>query len=76
MLKNALLERIDANNPNFKHFDNIINYCETRGTLSPFHLARIFPVLKLLLSGDYQRYKDQEASWKAPFVAAMGDLLE
>lgn len=76
LLRNALLERIDANNHNFKHFDKIINYYETRGTLSPFHLARLFPVFQLLFQGDYQRYKDQEASWKAPFVAALGDLLE
>ena len=76
VLKSALLERIDANNANFKHFDNIINYYETRGTLSPFQLARLFPVLKLLLKGDYHRYKDQEASWKAPLVAALGDLVE
>ncbi len=76
VLKNALSERIDADNHNFKHLDKIINYYEIRGTLSPFHLARLFPVLNLLLKGDYQRYKDQEASWKAPFVAALGDLLE
>jgi glycosyltransferase involved in cell wall biosynthesis len=76
ILKDALLERIDSNNPNFKHFDDIINYYETRGTLSPFHLERLFPVLNLLLKGDYHRYKDQEASWKAPFVAALGDLVE
>lgn len=76
VLKNALLERIDANNLNFKHFDNIINYYETRGTLPPFHLARFFPIVNLLLKGDYHRYKDQEASWKAPLVAVLGDLLE
>jgi glycosyltransferase involved in cell wall biosynthesis len=76
ILKDALLERIDPNNHNFKHFDDIINYYETRGTFSPFHLARLLPVLKLLLKGDYHRYKDQQASWKAPFVAAFGDLLE
>jgi glycosyltransferase involved in cell wall biosynthesis len=76
ILKGSLLERIDSNNSNFKHFDDIINYYETRGTLAPFHLSRLFPVLNLLLKGDYHRYKDQEASWKAPFVAALGDLLE
>ncbi len=76
VLKDALSERIEANNSNFKHFDKIINYYETRGTLSTFHLARLCPVLNLLLKGDYHRYKDQEASWKAPFVAALGDLVE
>lgn len=76
VLKNALSERIEADNQNFKYIDRIINYYETRGTLSPFHLARLFPVFKLLFQGDYHRYKDQEASWKAPFVAVLGDLLE
>ncbi len=76
VLKDALLERSDANNHNFKYLDRIINYYETRGTLSPFHLLRIFPVLNLLIKGDYHWYKDQEASWKAPFVAALGDLVE
>lgn len=75
-LKKALAERIDERNPNFEKLDRIINFYEVRGTLSPFHLARLFPVLKLLLSGDYHLYKDQEASWEAPFVAAIGDLLE
>jgi glycosyltransferase involved in cell wall biosynthesis len=76
ILRDALLKRIDSNNPNFKHFEEIINYYEIRGSLSPFHLTRFFPVLNLLLKGDYHRYKDQEASWKAPYVAALGDLLE
>lgn len=76
VLKNALSERIEANNHNFRHLNRIINYYETRGTLSLFHLARLLPVFKLLFQGDYHRYKDQEASWRAPFVAALGDLLE
>jgi len=76
VLKDALLERIDSDNHNFKHFDKIINYYQTRGMLSPVHLVRLFPILNLLFKGDYHRYKDQEASWKAPFIAALGDLLE
>ena len=76
VLKDALLERIESNSSKFKHFDNIIDYYETRGTLSTFHLARFLPIMNLLLKGDYHRYKDQEASWKAPFVAALGDLVE
>ena len=76
VLKDALLERMYSNNHNFKHLDNVINYHEIRGTLSSFHLARFFPIINLLLKGDYHRYKDQEASWKAPFMAALGDLLE
>jgi glycosyltransferase involved in cell wall biosynthesis len=75
-LKKALEERIDKRNPNFQKFDQIINYYETRGSLYAFHLARIPDVLKLLFKGDYHHYKDQEASWKAPYIAALGDLFE
>ncbi|MCU0467356.1 MAG: glycosyltransferase family 2 protein [Arcicella sp.] len=75
-LKETLEKRIEQNNEHLTKLDRIINFYEVRGTLSPFHLARLIPVLKLLLSGDYHLYKDQEASWKAPFVAAIGDLLE
>jgi glycosyltransferase involved in cell wall biosynthesis len=75
-LKNALIERIDSQNANFQKFENIISYYERRGTMPDFHLKRIVLILKLLFNGDYHRYKDQEASWKAPFVAALGDLLE
>ena len=76
VLKNALSELIETENHNFRYLDKIINYYETRGSLPALHLARLFPVFKLLFQGDYHRYKDQEASWKAPFVAALGDLLE
>lgn len=76
VLKNALSERVDKTNPNFKKLNQIINYYEIRGTLSPFRLARIPDVLKLLIRGDYHHYKDQEASWKAPYIAALGDLFE
>ena len=75
-LKIALEGRINKDNPNFKKFDQIISYYETRGTLSPFHLARIPGILKLFFKGNYHRYKDQEASWKAPYIAALGDLFE
>ena len=75
-LKTSLEERMNKTTPNFQKFEQIINYYETRGTLSPLHLARIPDVLKLLIKGDYHRYKDQEASWKAPYIAALGDLFE
>lgn len=76
VLKDVLSERINPNNHNFKHLDEIINYYEIRGTLSSFHLARVFPIIDLLLKRNYHRFKDQEASWKAPFLAALGDLIE
>lgn len=77
MLKNALTT---TNNPvlnhNFKKIDSIIKFYENRAQLSTFRLARVLPITKMLLSGAYHRYKDQEASWKAPYIAALGDLFE
>ncbi len=61
---------------NLKKIDSVIDFYETRATLPIFHLLRILPVMKLLITGAYHRYKDQEASWKAPYVAAFGDLFE
>ncbi len=80
-LKTILSTYLKAtNNPiihnNFKKIDAIIAFYETRAQLSVFHLARLFPVMKLLFAGAYHRYKDQEASWKAPYIAALGDVLE
>jgi glycosyltransferase involved in cell wall biosynthesis len=75
-LKTTLEERIDKTNLNFQKFDQIINYYDKRGTLPNFRLARLPKILSLFFRGDYHRYKDQEASWKAPYVAMLGDLFE
>ena len=61
---------------NFDKLSQIIKFYETRANLSAFHLARIFPVFSLLFQGKYKKYKDQDASSKAPYLAALGDLLE
>jgi glycosyltransferase involved in cell wall biosynthesis len=76
LLKSTLEERIDKTNLNFQKFDQIINYYDKRGTLPNFRLARLPKILSLFFRGDYHRYKDQEASWKAPYVAMLGDLFE
>jgi glycosyltransferase involved in cell wall biosynthesis len=80
-LKKAIQEHVKVVNnadvdDNFKKLTKIINFYETRATLSVFHLARCLPVFSLLFRGDYHAYKDQDASWKAPYLAAFGDLFE
>lgn len=80
-LQAMLQQRLAVNsNPivaeNFKKIQQKIDFYEIRANLSPFHLGRILPIAKLLFNGSYQKYKDQEASWKAPYIAALGDLIE
>lgn len=80
-LKNILTNALSKTNDpivknNFIKIDAIIYFYEKRAQLSAFRLARILPVIKMLIIGAYHRYKDQEASWKAPYIAAIGDLLE
>lgn len=47
-----------------------------RATLPDGRLWRLWPVAEALFSGKYQRYADLEANFIAPYVAALGDLLE
>ncbi|MBO0936930.1 glycosyltransferase family 2 protein [Fibrella sp. HMF5335] len=47
-----------------------------RASLPTNRLLRLWPVAEALFSGKYQRYADLEANFVAPYVAALGDLLE
>ncbi|MBO0934784.1 glycosyltransferase [Fibrella aquatilis] len=49
---------------------------QMRATLPPNRLLRLWPVVEAVFSGKYQRYADLEANFVAPYVAALGDLLE
>lgn len=53
-----------------------LNFLFKRSHLPENRFARTKDTTILLLSGDYHLYKDQEADWKAPFFAFLGDLLE
>ncbi|MEA5139322.1 glycosyltransferase family 2 protein [Arcicella rigui] len=80
-LKEAISEHLknvndEAVKQNFAKISKIIKFYETRASLPAFRLARIFPVLVMLFKGMYHTYKDQEADLKAPYLAAIGDILE
>ena len=47
-----------------------------RATLPTNRLLRIWPVAEALFSNKYQRYADLEANFIAPYIAALGDLIE
>lgn len=53
-----------------------LRHITMRATLPTNRLARFLPVGKSLLSGTYHRYADADANWLAPYIAAVGDLLE
>lgn len=55
---------------------NKLDFLTRRSQLHKNRLLRFFPACWNLLLGNYHRFKDQEADWKAPFLAFLGDVLE
>lgn len=53
-----------------------LDFLTMRSQLHKNRLLRFFPAFWNLIIGSYHRYKDQEADWKAPFLAFIGDVLE
>ncbi len=53
-----------------------LDFLTMRSQLNKNRLLRFFPALWNFTIGDYHRYQDQEADWKAPFLAFVGDVLE
>lgn len=80
-LNEAIKERLKAVDDsdvkqNLAKLSRIIKFYETRATLPDSRLIRIFPVCSMLFQGMYHAYKDQEADSKAPYLAAIGDIVE
>ncbi|MDP5121493.1 MAG: glycosyltransferase family 2 protein [Spirosomaceae bacterium] len=63
-------------NKGLEALKNKLDFLTMRSQLSPNRLMRFFPALWSFIKGDYRRFKDQEADWKAPFLAFVGDVLE
>lgn len=53
-----------------------LDFLTMRTQLHKNRLLRLFPALWNFIIGNYHRYKDQEADWKAPILAFVGDILE
>ncbi|GAB3330331.1 hypothetical protein GCM10027299_34840 [Larkinella ripae] len=69
-------ERVSAQTPGIRQFDRRLSHYARRSTIPDGRFSRIGPVMRELLAGNYHRYADQEANPYAPYLAALGDLVE
>lgn len=63
-------------NKGLEPLKNKLDFLTMRSQLHKNRLLRIFPALWSFTKGNYYRYQDQEADWKAPYLAFVGDVLE
>ena len=71
-----LTERVGPQVPGLAQLQHRLNHTTMRATLPNNRLARFWPVCRGLLTGQYHRYADADANQFAPYIAAVGDLLE
>ena len=75
-ISRLLAERTSANAPGLPHLHRRLAHFTMRSCLPHDRLKRLKPVLSSLQQGNYNRYADASANWMAPYLAALGDLLE
>ncbi|GAA4463424.1 glycosyltransferase [Nibrella saemangeumensis] len=72
----SLAERVPANAPGMPQIQRRLAHYQMRSSLPANRLKRISPVMQNVWQGNYHRYTDASANWYAPYLAALGDLLE
>lgn len=71
-----LAGRVPADAPGMPQLHRRLAHFTMRSSLAHNRIQRLFPVLQSLQKGNYNRYADASANWYAPYLAALGDLLE
>jgi glycosyltransferase involved in cell wall biosynthesis len=69
-------QRLSVKTPGVEQFERRLAHYDRRSSLPDGRFLRVGSVVRELLAGNYHRYADQEANQYAPFLAALGDLLE
>ncbi|GAB3920207.1 glycosyltransferase family 2 protein [Larkinella terrae] len=75
-LYQLVTQRMPTKTPGIEQFERRLDHYNRRSTLPDGRFFRIGSVVRELLAGNYHRYADQEANGYAPYLAALGDLLE
>lgn len=75
-LYNQIRQRMPAQTPGMEQFERRLRHYSRRSAMPAGRLRRLGPVIRELLAGNYHRYADQEANSYAPYLAALGDLVE
>jgi len=74
---NQLLSgRLPDDAPGMAYLHRRLDHFTMRSHLPDSRVQRLLPVLQNLQKGNYKRYADVSANWFAPYLAALGDLLE
>ncbi|WP_420148294.1 glycosyltransferase family 2 protein [Spirosoma sp.] len=71
-----LADRIPPSAPGISQLHRRLAHFTMRSNLPSNRLFRLWPVLKSLGLGNYNRYADASANWYAPYLAVLGDILE
>lgn len=71
-----LAKRVPADAPGLFQLHRRLGHFTMRGHLPTNRIQRVVPVLQSLQRGNYRRYADASANWYAPYLAALGDLIE
>lgn len=75
-ISHLLSQRVPATAPGLPSLKRRLGHFTMRSGLPHNRLQRLRPVLTNLQQGNYQRYADAAANWYAPYLAALGDMLE
>ena len=75
-INQLLRNRLKNNAPGMASLRRRLAHFTMRSCLPHERYRRIGPVLTNLWQGNYQRYADAAANWYAPYLAALGDILE
>lgn len=76
IINQLLRSRLVNTAPGLAALRRRLSHFTMRSCLPHDRLRRVGPVLASLREGNYQRYADAAANWYAPYLAALGDILE
>lgn len=75
-ISRLLAERVGTETPGLGQLHRRLAHFTMRSCLPHERIRRLGPVLGSLQEGNYNRYADAAANWLAPYLAALGDMLE
>lgn len=75
-ISQLLARRIPSTAPGLPALNRRLWHFTMRSCLPHERLRRLRPVLSSLRQGNYNRYADAAANWYAPYLAALGDIIE
>ena len=75
-INRLLAGRVPDGAPGLPQLHRRLAHFTMRSCLPDYRVRRLLPVLKSFHKGNYKRYADVSANWFAPYLAALGDLLE